>query len=145
MKTRFAALLVVALIGLRLPTSAAAAIITYSCESSAEPTPPDWSGGPWPGPVRLVIDTTAKTAELFDKDNLMLATTVRQGRLAGLNNYQIDLSVTENVISWGVVEMWGFSGYINRQNGRLDLLWVNSNGAGADTFNRQFHGTCKQR
>jgi len=146
MKTRFALTLGIALIGLLLPSSASAAIFTYTCEASVEPAPADWFGGPWSGPVRLVVDTGAKNVELFDsKNNLMLATTVRQGRLSGLNNYQIDLTVTENVISWGIIEMWGFSGYIQRESGRLDLIWTNGEGYSPNTLSRQFHGTCKLR
>jgi hypothetical protein len=145
MKTRFAVLVGIALIGLLLPSSASAAIFTYTCAASVEPAPPDWFGGPWSAPVRVVVDTQARSVELFDQDNIMLATTVRQGRLSGLNDYQMDVTVTENVISWGVIEMWGFSGYIDRQSGRLDLIWSNSGGFSPSTSSRQFHGSCTLR
>lgn len=144
MKPRSVVLAGIALIGLLLPGSASAAIFTYTCDAAVEPAPPDWFGGPWTAPLRLVVDTSSRTVEVFDTDNVMLATTIIQGRLSGLNNYKLDVTVTENVISWGVVEMWGFTGYINRQSGRLDLIWTNPNGYSASTFSRQFHGSCKE-
>ena len=52
---------------------------------------------------------------------------------------------TESTISWGVIEMWGFSGYVNRQSGRLDVIWTNALGYNTNTLSRQFHGSCKER
>jgi hypothetical protein len=142
MKTLAAALVVFAVIGLLMPAPASAATFTYSCSPATQPAPANWLGGPWSGPVRLVVDTTAHMIELLDSNYVILATTARSGRLSGLNNYQMDVSVTDNVISWGVIEMWGFSGYIDRRSGRLDVTWVNQSGYNTTTFNRQFHGMC---
>jgi len=145
MKKPFAtALVVAALIGL-LPGAASADVLTFTCDPGAESTPAGWFGGPWSAPIRVVVDSSARTVELFDKDNIAVAVTARPARLASLNDYKLDILITENVISWGVVEMWGFSGYIDRQSGRLDMLWINSSGYSPDTQNRQFHGTCRQR
>jgi hypothetical protein len=145
MKKTLAASLAIALIGLALPTFAHAATFTFVCEPSTEPAPPDWFGGPWSSPVRLVVDTNAKSIELFDKDNHVLGATTPPSRLSGLNNYQMDLTVTDSTISWGVIEMWGFSGYVARRSGRLDVIWSNAAGYSASTLSRQFHGTCKER
>ena len=145
MTKAFAALAIVALIGLSLPMPASAGNFTYACEPSTQPAPRDWVGGPWAAPVRLEIDTTSRSVDLFDKDNVMIATTAQPFRLGGLNNHEMDMTVTENVIKWGVLEMWGFSGYINLKSGQLDLMWANPAGYNADTLNRQFHGTCKEK
>ena len=142
MKTFAASLLTIALIGVSLPTPASAATFTYVCEPSTQPAPPDWFGGPWPASVRLVIDTTARSAEIYDQDNVVLASSAVSARLAGLNDHRQDMTVTENVITWGIVEMWGFSGYIDLKSGRLDLVWSNPGGYSPATLNRQFHGTC---
>jgi hypothetical protein len=88
MKTRFAVLAGIALIGLLLPTSASADNLTYACDAAVEPAPPDWFGGPWTAPIRLVIDTSSRSVEVYDKDNVMLATTIIHNRLSGLNNYK---------------------------------------------------------
>jgi hypothetical protein len=145
MKKTLAALAVIALFGLSMPTLASADIFTFSCDPSTEPAPADWFGGPWSAPVRVVVNTQARTVELFDKDLKTLFDTARPARLASLNNYQLDLTVTDNVITWGIVEMWGFSGYIDRRTGQLDVIWTNRGGYSPDTLNRQFHGTCKQQ
>ena len=145
MKKIAAAFTVIALIGLALPSLASADIFTFVCDPSTEPAPAGWFGGPWTTPVRVVVDTQAKTVELFDSNSRMLSGTENPARLASLNNYQMDLTVTESTISWGVPEMWGFSGYIDRKNGRLDVLWTNPAGYSPNTVNRQFHGTCRQR
>ena len=115
------------------------------CEPSTQPAPPDWFGGPWPSSIRLVIDPAARSVEIYDTDNFILATTAPPARLAGLNDYRLDMSVTENVITWGVVEMWGFSGYLDVKTGRLDLMWSNLGGYSPGTSNRQFHGTCTRK
>ena len=143
MTKTLAALAVIALFGLSMPTLASADIFTFVCDASTEPAPPDWFGGPWSGPVKLVVNTTARTVELFDKDAKTLGDSAPAARLASLNNYRMDITVTENVISWGVIEMWGFSGYVDRKSGRVDAIWTNPLGYTANTLNRQFHGTCK--
>ena len=145
MKNTFAAVAVIALIGLGLPAVASAEVITYVCDASPDPAPPDWTGGPYSAAVRLVIDTQARSVELRDKDNHMLAATEPSGRLSGLNNYKLDVSFTDDTLRWGVIEMWGFSGYLDRKTGRVDLLWTNSGGYSPTTLTRQFHGTCKER
>jgi hypothetical protein len=145
MKKTLAALAVIALFGLAMPTFASADIFTFTCDASTEPAPPQWFGGPWQGPVRVVINTQARTVELFDKDLKSLGDSLRPSRLASLNDYQLDLTVTDSLITWGIVEMWGFSGYIDRKTGRLDAIWTNPDGYSPSTLNRQFHGTCRPR
>lgn len=145
MKKTAAAVAVIALIGLALPGFARAATFTFVCEASTEPAPSDWFGGPWTAPVRVVIDTQARSVDLLDNDNKILGTTAKPARLSALNNYKLDLTVTESIISWGVIEMWGFSGYIDLRTGRLDVLWTNSEAYTPNTLTRQFHGSCKQR
>ena len=144
MSKTLAAVAVIALFGLGLPAPALAATFTYVCEPAREPAPPDWFGGPYTTPVRLVIDTPARTVELLDGNNKAMGDTMPPARLAGLNNYKLDITVTEGTISWGIVEMWGFSGYIDRRTGRLDAIWTNAGGFSANTLTRQFHGTCKE-
>ena len=145
MKKRLSVIAIFAVIGVALPALASAATFTFVCEASTEPAPPDWFGGPWTAPVRLVIDTAARSVDLVDSDNKILGTSAKPARLSGLNNYQLDLTVTESIISWGVIEMWGFSGYIDLRTGRLDVLWTNSDAYTPNTLTRPFHGTCKQR
>jgi hypothetical protein len=146
MKKRFAtALVVAALTGLLWPGPASAEVITFTCDPVAEPSPAGWFGGPWSAPLRLVVDSSARTIEIFDQDNKAVAVTARPARLSSLNNYQLDIVITDSVINWGVIEMWGFSGYIDRKSGRLDMIWSNSSGYSPDTSSRQFHGTCRQR
>jgi hypothetical protein len=145
MKKTLTALVAIALIGLTLPTLASAETFTFMCEPSTEPAPPDWFGGPWSSPIRVVIETIARTVELFDKDNKALGGTARPARLSSLNDYQLDVTITDSTISWGVIEMWGFSGYIDRRSGRLDVIWSNTGGYSPSTLSRQFHGTCQQR
>src|SRR6266849_6229989 len=112
MKKPFAAVVMVALIGLVMPGLASADTFTFVCDPATETPPPDWFGGPWFAPLKVVIDTQARSVELFDLDNKAVAVTARPLRLAGLNNYRMDVVITDNVINWGVIEMWGFSGYI---------------------------------
>jgi len=146
MKKPFAiALFAAALLGLLRPDAALADTFTFTCDPAAEPAPAAWFGGPWSAPLKVVVDTSAKTVELFDKDNNAVAVTAQPSRLASLNDYKLDIVINENVINWGVIEMWGFSGYIDRKSGRLDMIWSNSAGYNPDTQTRQFHGTCKQR
>ncbi len=145
MKKAFAAVVMVALIGLLMPGLAWADTFTFVCDPAAEAPPADWFGGPWSAPLKVVVDTQARTVELFDLDNKAVAVTARPSRLSGLNNYQMDIAITENVINWGVIEMWGFSGYIDRRTGRIDAIWMNPGGYSPDTLHRQFHGTCRQR
>ena len=145
MKKTLAAVVTVALIGLLLPSLASADTFTFVCDPSPEAPPPDWFGGLWSAPLKVVVDTQARTVELYDLDNKAVAVTARPSRLSSLNNYQMDIVITENVINWGVIEMWGFSGYIDRRTGRLDAIWTNDGGYSPDTLHRQFHGTCRQR
>ena len=145
MKKTLAAVVIVALIGLLLPSLASAETFTFDCSPAAEAPPPDWFGGLWSTPLRIVIDTQARTVELFDLSNKAVAVTAVSSRLSRLNDYQMDIAITENAINWGIIEMWGFSGYIDRRTGRVDLLWTNSGGYSPNTLHRQFHGTCRQR
>jgi hypothetical protein len=148
MRKTSAAAVVIALIGVVLPgfaKTASAATFTFVCEASTEPAPSDWFGGPWTAPVRLVIDTVARSVDLLDDNNRILNTSAKPARLSALNNYKLDLTVTESIISWGVIEMWGFSGYVDLRTGRLDVLWTNSDAYTPNTLTRQFHGTCTQR
>ena len=148
MKKTFATAVGIALIGVLLPgfaTIASAATLTFVCEASTGSAPPQWFGGPWTAPVRLVIDTAAHSVDLLDNDNKILNASAKPARLSALNNYKLDLTVTDSIISWGVIEMWGFSGYIDLRTGRLDVLWTNSDAYTQNTLTRQFHGTCTQR
>jgi len=146
MKKPFAiALFAVVLTGLLRPASASADVLTFTCDPVAQPTPAGWFGGPWPTTLKVVVDSSARTVELFDGQNREVAVTARPSRLSGLNNYKLDIVITDDVINWGVIEMWGFSGYIDRKTGRLDMLWSNTGGYSPDTRSRQFHGTCRQR
>ena len=146
MKKPFAtALVVAALTGLLWPSPASADVITFTCDPVAEPSPAGWFGGPWSAPLRLVVDSSARTVEIFDQDNKAVAVTARPSRLSSLNNYRLDIVITDSVINWGVIEMWGFSGYIDRKSGRLDMIWSNSSGYSPDTSSRQFHGNCRAR
>ena len=145
MTKTLAAVAVIALIGLGLPTPASAATFTFVCDPSTEPAPAEWFGGPWMTPIRVVVDTSARTVELFDANLNQIGGTMPPARLAGLNNYQPDVTVTNATISWGIIEMWGFSGYIDRKSGRVDLIWTNPAGFSPNTLSRQFHGTCKER
>ena len=135
----------ITLIGLLLPSFASAATFTFVCTPSTEPAPADWFGGPYTAPIRLVIDTTAHTVELTDDSNRILGATANPARLASLNDYQMDVTVTESTITWGVIEMWGFSGYVDRRSGRIDAIWNNPGGYSPATLTRQFHGTCQVR
>ena len=145
MTKTLAAVALIALIGLGLPALASAESVTYVCDASADPAPPDWTGGPYSAGVRLIIDTQAHSVELRDNDNRMLAATEPAGRLSGLNNYRLDVNITDSMIQWGVIEMWGFTGYLDLKTGRVDLLWTNAAGYSPTTLTRQFHGTCKER
>ena len=144
MRKTFAAVAVIALIGLGLPAPASAELITYVCDASADPAPPEWTGGPYSAQVRLVVNTESHSVELRDTDNRLMAATEPAGRLSALNNYRLDVKFTDSGITWGVIEMWGFSGYLDLKTGRVDLLWTNSGGYSPTTLNRQFHGTCKE-
>ena len=146
MRKTAAVVAVIALIGLALPSLASAETFTFLCDPSTDPAPADWFGGPWTsGQVRLIVDTTARTVELLDKDNKSLGDTARSGRVSRLNDYKMDITITDSKVTWGVIEMWGFSGYIDRRTGRLDVLWTNSAAYTPNTLTRQFHGTCQQR
>ena len=124
---------------------ARAETIAFSCTAIAEAPPPEWVGGSWTGEVTVQVDTIARTVEMFDTRGGLLAGTARPARLARLNNHELDIKITDRAVIWGVVQMWGFSGYLDRQSGRLDLLWTNPEGFSAATLTRQFHGTCTPR
>ena len=104
MKKPFAtAFVVAALTGLLWPASASADVLTFACEPAAEPAPAGWFGGPWSTPLRVVVNTAARTVELLNPDSREVAVTAIPARLAGLNNYKLDIVVTEDVINWGAM------------------------------------------
>ena len=76
---------------------------------------------------------------------VLIAGNLRSSRLSGLGGYEFDLRVDENVIRWGVIRMWGISGYVDRKSGRIDVLWTNDDGHDENSLTRQFHGTCQER
>ena len=146
MKKTFAVSVVTAaLIGLLLPTTARAETFTFACEPAPEAPPAEWFGGPWTEPLTVKIDTTNRTIEVVDQQSNVLGGSSRPNRLGRLNNHEMDIVINENVITWGINEMWGFSGYLDRKSGRVDLVWNNSSGYSPNTLNRQFHGTCRRR
>ena len=139
----FAGIVAVAAV-LLLPTTASANIFTLVCQPVADPAPPEWFGGPWLQPLTVKVDTNAQSVELLDSNSKALADTVHFGRLAGLAGYQLDVVIDENVIRWGVIRMWGISGYVDRKTGRIDVLWAPDRGYDPNTI-RQFHGNCRQQ
>ena len=127
------------------PHVASAGTFIFACEPAAAAAPPQWFGGSWTRSVRVRVDTDAKVIELVDQDGSTLASTLRASRLAGLGAYELDVTINERVINWGILRMWGISGYIDRKTGQLDVLWATPNGYSPDTLIRQFHGTCRQQ
>ena len=134
------------LLGLLLtPRLASASTFVLVCEPAAEAAPPEWFGGPWTHALKVRVDTDAKSIDLLDQDDTAVAGTLLAVRLAGLAGYQLDVTINDNVINWGIARMWGTSGYVDRKTGRIDVLWATQNGFSPDTLIRQFHGTCHQR
>jgi hypothetical protein len=137
---------VLSLVALLLtPAVASASTFILVCEPASEPAPPEWFGGPWLRPLKVRVDTDAKVIELLDQDDTTMAGTLRASRLSGLGGYQIDVTINDRVINWGVLRMWGISGYVDRKTGRIDALWATQNGYSQTTLIRQFHGTCRER
>jgi len=137
---------VVALIAvLGMSSTASANTFTLVCQPAAAAAPPQWFGGPWSRALKVRVDTDAMVIELLDQDENVLATTLRASHLAGLGGYQVDVKVNDSAINWGVVRMWGTSGYVDRKTGQVDVLWATPSGFSPDTLIRQFHGTCRQR
>jgi hypothetical protein len=136
----------VALIAVLLaPHPALASTFILVCEPASEPAPPEWFGGPWLRPLKVRVDTDAKVIELLDQDDKVQAGTLRAAHLSGMGGSQIDVTINEQVINWGVARMWGISGYVDRKTGRIDALWAAPNGYSPNTLIRQFHGTCRER
>lgn len=134
-----------ALIGVLVsPRAASATPFTWTCTPSSVSLPPGWFGGPWARPLKLLVDLDGKLVQLLDDDNNVLVGTDRVANLAGLAGYEYDMVINESVINWGIVKMWGFSGYIDRRNRRVDVIWANRLGYSPPTLIRQFHGTCRQ-
>lgn len=134
-----------AIVLLLTPATAAASTFLMVCAPAADAAPPQWFGGPWQGTLTVRIDTDAKAIQLIDEAGKSIADTVHAGRLAGLGGYELDVTIDDNVINWGILRMWGVSGYLDRKSGRIDVLWTTPNGYSPDTLTRQFHGTCKER
>jgi hypothetical protein len=130
------------LAALLTPATVSANVFTMTCDPAIAPAPSNWFGGPWTSQLKLRVDTDAKTIELLDQNNVTLAATLQAARVAGGGNFQVDVTIDERVINWGIARMWGISGYLDRKSGQLDVLWTNPRGSGADTLIRQFHGTC---
>ena len=127
------------------PATASANTFLLTCEPAAEAAPPQWFGGQWQGPLTVRVDTDAKAIQLVDQAGNAIADTVHAARLASLGGYEMDVTINESVIVWGVARMWGVSGYVDRASGRIDVLWATPNGYSPDTLIRQFHGTCHER
>jgi len=130
---------------LLVPRVASAVPFTLVCQPAQETAPSEWFGGQWQRAITIRIDASSRMVELYDEEGKMLAGTLRASRLAGLGGYEFDMRIDENVIRWGVVRMWGISGYVDRKSGRIDVLWTNDDGHDDDTLTRQFHGTCRER
>jgi hypothetical protein len=146
MSKRFRLASVCFLFGLLLtPRVASASTFVLVCEPAGEAAPPEWFGGPWSHTLKVRVDTDAKSVDLLDQDDTAVAGTLRAVRLAGMAGYQLDVTINDNVINWGIARMWGVSGYVDRKTGHIDVLWATQNGFSPDTLIRQFHGTCRQR
>jgi|SRR5689334_2163584 hypothetical protein len=130
---------------LLLPRTVLAAPLTFVCQPAHEPTPPEWFGGQWEQPITVRVDASSRMVEVYDEKGVLIAGTLRSSRLSGLGGYEFDLRIDENVIRWGVIRMWGISGYVDRKSGRIDVLWTNDDGHDENSLTRQFHGTCQER
>jgi hypothetical protein len=132
-------------IGLLLsPSAASAETVTLACDPSAGAAPADWTGAPWRRPLKIRVNVDGNEIELLDGDGVQLANTLQALNLASLAGYGFDIVMNENVINWGIVRMWGFSGYIDRRTWQVHIMWVNPQGATPNAHDRQFHGTCRQ-
>ena len=127
------------------PAVASANTFVMVCDAAPAAAPPQWFGGVWQGSLTVRVDTDAKSVELLDQAGKSLADTVHSARLAGLGGYELDVTINDDAINWGILRMWGVSGYIDRKSGRIDVLWATPNGHDPDSLIRQFHGTCRQR
>ena len=128
-----------------VPRTVLAVPLTFVCQPAHEPTPPEWFGGQWEQPITVRVDPSSRMVEVYDEKGVLIAGTLRSSRLSGLGGYEFDIRVDENVIRWGVIRMWGISGYVDRKSGRIDVLWTNDDGHDENSLTRQFHGTCQER
>ena len=135
----FAAVLVVS------PRTLFATPFTLVCQPEHQPAPPEWFGGQWEQPISVRVDATSRQVEIFDDRGVLIAGSLRSSRLSGLGGYEFDVKVDENVIRWGVVRMFGVSGYVDRKTGRIDVLWTVDDGHTENSLTRQFHGVCSER
>jgi len=135
----FAAVLVVS------PRTLLADPFTLVCEPAHQPAPAEWFGGQWEQPISVRVDATSHLVEIYDEKGALIAGSLRSSRLSGLGGYEFDVKVDENVIRWGIVRMFGVSGYVDRKTGRIDVLWTNDNGHTENSLTRQFHGVCRER
>ena len=127
------------------PRTAFAVPFTLVCQPAREPAPAEWFGGLWQQPITVRVDSLSRLVEIYDEKGVLIAGTLRSSRLSGLGGYEFDLRVDENVIRWGVVRMFGMSGYVDRKSGRIDVLWTNDDGQSENSLTRQFHGTCREK
>ncbi len=128
-----------------LPATAWATSVTLLCDPSADVPPAQWFGGMWTQALKIRIDSDAKMVEILDQDNKIIAGTLPASRLASLGGWKYDVMISDAQINWGILHMWGTSGYVDRKSGHIDLLWTNPYGFSPDTMTRQFHGTCRER
>ena len=135
----FAAVLVL------VPRTALAVPITFDCQPAHEAAPAEWFGGQWEQPITVRVDVAGRMVEVYDEKGVLIAGSLRSSRLSGLGGYEFDIKVDKNVIRWGVIRMWGVSGYVDRKSGRIDVLWTNDYGHDENSLTRQFHGTCRER
>lgn len=135
----FAAVLVLA------PRTALAVPLTLECQPAHESAPPEWFGGQWEQPITVRVDVAGRMVEIYNEKGVLIAGSLRSSRLSGLGGYEFDIRFDENVIRWGVIRMWGVSGYVDRKSGRIDVLWTNDLGHDENSLTTQFHGTCRER
>ncbi len=127
------------------PRTVLAAPVMFDCQPAHESAPAEWFGGQWEQPITVRVDALSRMVEIYDEKGTLIAGSLRASRLSGLGGYEFDVRVDENVIRWGVVRMFGVSGYIDRKSGRIDVLWTNDDGQSEQSLTRQFHGTCHER
>ena len=128
-----------------LPRTVIAAPFTMTCQPAHQAAPPEWFGGQWEQPITVRVDALSHMVEIYDEKGTLIAGSLRASRLSGLGGYEFDVRVDENVIRWGIVRMFGVSGYIDRKTGRIDVLWTNDYGSSEESLTRQFHGICHER
>jgi hypothetical protein len=90
------------------------------------------------------VDVAGRMVEIYNEKGVLIAGSLRSSRLSGLGGYEFDIRFDENVIRWGVIRMWGVSGYVDRKSGRIDVLWTNDLGHDENSLTTQFHGTCRE-